>query len=184
VGRGDYQIRTRPFTSEYLHFSLKDLRLAKCLQHGGKALISNSKFIEKLMVSYSENFLDFKILGQDSDDSLGCLRVNFTRLKVGYGQRRYFECPWCREKCSVLYLKQRSLRCRKCCNAKYAIQNTTKLDRHVRNLDTALKGLQKAGGSDCFKPKNITNERYQKILRKLDLLRSKIYSSFKSLPNY
>jgi hypothetical protein len=88
----------------------------------------------------------------------------FTEQKLG-GSRRWFCCPSCQRRCSIIY-GGKWFRCRKCHNLAYSTQNESPM---FRGLTRAQKLRERLGGSLCIddpfpaKPKGMHWKTYARI---------------------
>lgn len=169
MGSGDWQVRTKPYTSEFISLDINQLKRWGCLEPGVKAFLSYSNS-KTLQIRAFSDHLDL-VLSSGTTDSIPMV---WKAQNFG-GKRPWFTCPKCDRGAVKLYLKWNThFICRKCANAKYLSQNLVKYQRHHRNRRKLEKIITDAGGNLVFKPKHMHWKTYSRLIRKIQLEKDQI----------
>lgn len=106
-------------------------------------------------------------------------RLNVTTTPCNYGKVRYwFECPYCKGRCAIVYHGGSGLACRKCYGLAYPVENKTRSDRAIEKAWEINNRLKFECSIDYVgdKPKGMHWKTFSKLVAKRDRYKRVFFS--------
>lgn len=111
---------------------------------------------DKLIFTYTVN----------SEPVTYTVELERTTCNLG-GERRWFRCPCCGRRSSVMYLiTSKRFACRTCQGLAYSCQNESRGQRNTRQLSKLRKRLNWYGEGVIFKPRHMQAKTFERLERK------------------
>jgi hypothetical protein len=105
--------------------------------------------------------LEYACDGSPCDQTVG---LHYTECNMG-GERVWFGCPVCRQRCAVLFMRSRRFACRQCQRLAYASQSEDEAGRSWR----AQQKCERKLGTNWQRPKGMHEKTRQRLLDRISV---------------
>jgi hypothetical protein len=131
-------LRKRDTVEDILSLDLAELRRQGSLDHGANSAWFSWTWTRGARRRTARLWLDDDELEIEMEGAHEVVDLTWTEAGWG-GQRRWFSCPACGQRCRVIYRLNRRWRCRCCCALTYPSQYEDESDRIYRQVRRLLR---------------------------------------------